>query len=194
MKSMKDLKRFSKEWWKNYFFYYKWHTLIALIAIVLIVGTVIDMATRVEPDIYLLFSGDYVLSDEDRDLLKSRCQQAISDINNDGQIMVQFVEIPLLLDSEKTDETTAASNHQMQMQFATGEQHIYVLDRQLFQLYDGQELLDKDTLCVETKDSPFFEGTALAERDAIMVTRVKRHDFESDFTTSQQLIDYWNDK
>lgn len=191
MKSIKDLKRFSKEWWKNFFFYYKWHLIVGVIAIVLIVSTIVSNVTRVTPDLYILFSGDYVLTEEDSSLLQERITGCITDINNDGKTVTQFIEIPLKLDSEKVDQTTAASNLQMQMQFATGEQHILVLDRQLFELYNGQELLDTETLCVETKDCALFEGTTLAERDALMVTRVKRHDYESDFTTSQQLIDYW---
>ena len=191
MKTVKDLKRFSLEWWKNFFFYYKWHVIIGLVALLLIVATVWSNVTRVEPDLYVLFSGDFVLTEEDYEILQSRMKMAISDINRDNRTTVQFVEGPLRLDTEKVDETTAPSNYQMQMQFATGEQHIYVLDRELFYLYDGQGLLDTKTLCVETKESPLFEGTSLSQRDAVMVTRVKRHDFESDFTTSQELIDYW---
>lgn len=194
MKSMKDLKPFSREWWKNFIFYYKWHVIIAVVAIALIAGTIVSNVTRVEPDLYVLFSGDYVLLEDDRNLLQSRMEEAISDVNGDGKIAAQLTEVPLKLDSEKVDETTAASNYQMQMQFMTGEQHILVLDRELFNLYHGQGLLDTDTLCVETKDCALFDGTAVAERDAVMVTRVKRHDFESDFTTSQQLIDYWVSK
>lgn len=188
---MKDLKRFSKEWWKNFIFYYKWHVIIGVVAIALIVSTIYGAVTKVTPDLYILFSGDYVLSEDDSATLKARMEEAISDVNGDGKIRAQLVEIPLKLDSEKVDETTAASNLQMQMQFATGEQHILVLDRELFNLYNDQGVLDTETLCVETKDCALFEGTALAERDTLMVTRGKRHDFESDFTTSQQLIDYW---
>lgn len=191
MKSIKDLKRFSKDWWKNLFFYYKWHALIGLVALVLIVGTVVRTVTRVEPDLYVLFSGDYALLEEERTLLKDRMAQAISDVNGDEKIAVELIEIPLKLDSEHVDETTAASNLQMQTQFVTGEQHIYVLDRELYNLYYGQGMLDPDTLYVETATSPLFQGTSLAERDAVMVTRVKRHDYESDFTSSQQLIDVW---
>ncbi len=191
MKSINDLKRFSKEWWKNFFFYYKWHLIVGVIAIVLIVSTIVSNVTQVKPDLYILFSGDYVLTEEDSALLQERITGCITDINHDGKTVAQFIEIPLLLDSEKVDQTTAASNLQMQMQFATGEQHILVLDRELFNLYHGQELLDPATLYVETGSSPLFEGTTLANRDAVMVTRAKRHDYESDFTTSQQVIDAW---
>ncbi len=191
MKSMQDLKRFSKEWWKNYWFYYKWHTVIVLAALMMIIFTIASAVTKVEPDVTLCFSGDYVLTESDYNLLQERITSCIADINQDGKTVARFVEIPLKLDSEKVDETTAASNHQMQMQFVTGEQHILVLDRELFRLYDSQGLLDTHTLYLETPTASLFEGTSLALRDAIMVTRVKRHDYESDFTTSQQIIDAW---
>lgn len=188
---MKDLKRFSPEWWKNYWFYYKWHTLIAVISVCLIVGSVYSALTRVTPDFSILFSGNFVLSEADHDTLISRAEMAISDVNHDKKTVAQFLEIPLKLDSEHVDETTAASNVQMQMQFATGEHHILVLDRELFDFYNAQDLLDTDTLCIDTKDCPFFEGTELAQMDAVMVTRHKRRDYESDFTTSEQFINYW---
>lgn len=194
MKSMKDLKRFSKEWWKNFWFYYKWHLLIGVIVIVAITATAVDMANRVHPDIYILFSGDYTLTEEDTAILKERVEETITDVNGDGEIIANFIQIPLKLNSENVDETTAASTAQMQHQFVTGDQHIYVLDRELFNLYYSQYLLDIDTLMEETATNPLFEGTSLAERDAVMVTRYKRADMESDFTTSQQMIDRWATK
>ncbi len=194
MKSMKDLKRFSKEWWKNFWFYYKWHLLIGVIAIVAVTATVVDMVNRVEPDIYILFSGDYILTEEDNAILKERVEATITDVNNDGKIVANFIQIPLKLDSEGVDETTAASNVQMQAQFVTGEQHILVLDRELYNLYYSQCLLDTEKLLEETATNPLFEGTSLANRDAVMVTRYQRADMESDFTTSQQMIDRWATK
>lgn len=194
MKSINDLKRFSKEWWKNFWFYYKWHLLVGVIVIVAITATAVDMATRVHPDIYILFSGDYVLTEEDSTILKERVESTITDVNGDGTVVAKFIQIPLKLDSENVDETTAASNVQMQQQFVTGNQHIYVLDRELFNLYYSQYLLDIDTLMEETGSNPLFEGTSLANRDAVMVTRYKRADMESDFTTSQQMIDRWATK
>ena len=194
MKSIKDLKRFSKEWWKNFWFYYKWYLFIGAIVIVAVTVTAIDMANRVEPDIYILFAGDYVLMEEDTAILKERVESTITDVNQDGKIVANFIQIPLKLDSEGVDETTAASNVQMQQQFVTGKQHILVLDRELFNLYYSQYLLDTEKLMEETPSNPLFEGTSLANRDAVMVTRYQRADIESDFTTSQQMIDRWATK
>ena len=194
MKSINDLPRFSKEWWRNLYFYYKWHIMVGVVAFVLIFGTVFSQLTRIEPDIYILFSGDFVLTEEDHNILESRIKPVISDVNQDHKTEVKLIEVPLRLNSEQVDETTPASNLQMQMQFVTGEQHILVLDRTLFDLYNSQGLLDTETLLVSTKENALFQGTTLEEKDALMVTRVKRHDYESDFTTSRELIDYWKDK
>ncbi len=194
MKSTKDLKRFSKEWWQNLWFYYKWYFFIGVIATAIIVGVTVDNLTRIKPDICILFSGDFVLLEEDSAILKERIESTITDVNGDGRVVAQLIEIPLKLDSERVDETTAASNVQMQQQFVTGQQHIYVLDRELYNLYYSQYLLDPQTLMEETSSNPLFEGTSLANRDAVMVTRYKRADMESDFTTSQQVIDRWATK
>lgn len=194
MQSINDLKRFSKEWWKNFWFYYKWHMFIGLIVVVAIVATVVDMSNRVDPDIYILFSGEYMLTEEDTAILKERVESTITDVNGDGEIIATFIQIPLKSSSSGVDETTAASNVQMQTQFVTGQQHIMVLDRELFNRYYSQCLLDTEKLMEETMTNPLFEGTSLANRDAVMVTRYERADMESDFTTSQQMIDRWATK
>lgn len=189
MKQMKDLKKFSKEWWKNFWFYYKWHLIIGVIAIVLVVGTIIDKAKQVKPDIHILFSGDYTLTTEDEATLKERFEASITDINGDGKVFARILYIPFSMEKSKFDESTGPANQQIQAQFVTGDQHIYILDRPLFNRFNSQGLLDPNTLFETTADNPLFEGTLLAEKDLVMVTRVKRHDMESDFTTSQQVID-----
>lgn len=194
MKSMKDLKRFSPEWWQNLWFFYKWHFLVGLIVVVAVVLTVIGSINRVEPDIHILFAGDYVLTEEDTAILKERIESTITDVNGDGKTVAQFLEISIKLDTERTDESTAPNFQQLRNQFVTGKQHILVLDRELFNLFYNQALIDTETLFEMTSSNPLFEGTNLANRDALMVTRYKRQDIESDFTTSQQVIDRWATK
>ncbi len=194
MKTMKDLKHFSPEWWQNLWFFYKWHFLVGLLVLVTVVVTIVGAVNRIEPDIHILFAGDYVLTEEDTAILKERIESTITDVNGDGRVVAQFVEISLKLDTERTDETTAPNLQQLRNQFITGKQHILVLDRELFNLYYSQALIDTETLFEMTSSNPLFEGTNLANRDALMVTRYKRQDIESDFTTSQQVIDRWATK
>lgn len=194
MKTMKDLKHFSLEWWQNLWFFYKWHFLVGLLVLVTVVVTIVGAVNRIEPDIHILFAGDYVLTEEDTAILKERIESTITDVNGDGRVVAQFVEISLKLDTERTDETTAPNLQQLRNQFITGKQHILVLDRELFNLYYSQALIDTETLFEMTSSNPLFEGTNLANRDALMVTRYKRQDIESDFTTSQQVIDRWATK
>lgn len=189
MKSLKHLKRFSKEWWQNVWFYYKWYMIIGVCLVALLANTIFYSFTRVEPDLHVLFGGDFALLDEDKRILTERLEDAITDVNNDGKTVARLHVISLSIDKEKFDETTAGSNQQLQTQFITGQQHIYVLDFVNFNRFYAQGLLDPDTLFELTKDNPLFEGTSLAQQDLIMITRVKRHDMESNFTTSQQIID-----
>ncbi|MBR5240240.1 MAG: hypothetical protein IKW04_06680 [Clostridia bacterium] len=191
MKSMKDLKRFSKEWWQNLWFYYKAHIIIGIIAAIVLAFTFHSCATQVKPDIYILFGGDFILTDEDYQILEERVKETITDVNGDGRITVNFIEIPIILETEYLNEATPVANEQLRNQFITGEQHIYVFDRVNFNRFYMQELLDPYTLFEYTAQNPLFEGTSLANQDLVMVTRYKRADMESDFTTSQQMIDRW---
>lgn len=188
MKSMKDLKPFTKEWWTNYWFYYRWHTIAGLFALVLIVGTAVDMLTKVKPDISLCFAGEFLLSDEESSLLTERVKQAVTDINGDGEVNVEFLEM-VMNAGQAQDEMQMANQQKLYLQFAAGDSYLFVLDRDLFEVYDEQNLFDKSGICVETKDCALFEGTQLLQRDAVLVTRWKRQDKDFDYTTTQQLID-----
>ena len=191
MQTMKNLKRFSKEWWQNLWFYYKWHMLIGAIVVIAIVTTVVGLNSRVEPDIHVMFAGDFALTAEDQRILTERIQNSITDINGDGQVVARLHIISLSLDKDKHDESTAANNQQLQMQFVTGSQHIYIFDSFNFNRFYNQGLLDPDTLFEFTAENPLFEGTTLSNLDLVMVTREKRLQSEVDFTPSQQLIDCW---
>lgn len=188
MKTMKDLKPFSREWWHNYWFYYKWQTIAVAFALILLVYTIVDTITKVHPDLSVCFAGNYMLSETDYATLQERMKASITDTNGDGQNAVEFMEI-YLADSETPDEMQMANQQKLYLQFAAGDSYLFVMDRALFEAYDAQELLDKDTLCVETKNCSLFEGTQLAGMDAVMVTRYQRMDKDVDFTSTRQIIE-----
>jgi hypothetical protein len=48
---------------RNLIYYYKWHAIIALVAIGLIVSTIVSMVNKVEPDLRILVTGDVYIAD-----------------------------------------------------------------------------------------------------------------------------------
>lgn len=67
---------------RNFFYYYKYHILIGLVALIVIVFTVKGCVERVDPDFTTVFIGQ--ISYTDTDLLYNQIKEAVPDIKEPG--------------------------------------------------------------------------------------------------------------
>ena len=185
MKQMKDLKRFSKEWWNNYWFYYKWHTIAGVVALALIIGTIVEVVNRVNPDIDIMIASQYMFSDEQLEAIKAGVSDVISDINNDDLKTVQIMSLNTSL--EPKDEMQAAAREKLYLEFAAGDSFIFFMDKGLFDIYN------KEDLFIELKDGQsyiyakqFFD---FMTDDIVMCVRVQRVNEKTNYQNVQQFID-----
>jgi len=185
LKQMKDLKRFSKEWWNNYWFYYKWHTIAGLFVLALIIGTIVDVVTRINPDIDIMVASQYVFADEHVEEIKAKISEIIEDTNNDGRKTVQMSL--LNTSTEPKDEMQIASQQKLYLEFAAGDSFIFFMDRELYEVYNG------DDLFIELKDGQSFvyakEIFDFMTDDMVMCVRVQRTKEKADYENTQRVID-----
>ena len=185
MKQMKDLKRFSKEWWTNYWFYYKWHTIAGIFVVILAIGTIVDVVTRVKPDIDILFASQYAYSDENIENMKAEISNIIDDINNDGAKTVQLAT--LYTSIEPKDEMQVAALQKLDLEFAAGDSFIFIMDKPLFERSDGNDLF------VELKDGKNYilakEVFDFLNEDMVICVRVQRSNEKADYSNTQKLLD-----
>ena len=185
MKQMKDLKKFSPEWWNNYWFYYKWHTIAAVFVLVLVIGTIIDVVTRVKPDIDITIASKYIYSEEQLSEIETKISDLIDDINNDGVKKVQLFSLNTT--AQPGDEMQAAAREKLYLEFAAGDTFIFFMDKDLFDIYN-----DDDLFIELTSGQNFINAKEVFEfmsEDTIMCVRAQRFKEKADYTNTQKLLD-----
>jgi hypothetical protein len=79
-----------KKKWDNYWYYYKIHTIVAVIAIIVVAYLVRQCATRVDPDVvFVVATQNPVLTSEQQTAMQDYLQKLTADVNKDGKKVVQ---------------------------------------------------------------------------------------------------------
>ncbi len=150
------MKKFLK-WLDNFWYHYKWHTLIiTFFAAILVIG-VVQMAKKTDPDITLLYAGPAILTEEGIEELEKTFASALSsDTNGDGEKVVRATNVVLLSDEqlkEKQEEAAAEGDslyydvslrssafEQIKNWLITGEMLLCLLDPYVYERFAGQDL------------------------------------------------------
>ena len=83
--SLKDNKVF--KWLDNYWYHYKWHTIITLFFVIIAIVCIVQMVKKTEPDAIITYAGGYAFEVDDTKNLQEFFKTKISsDLNNDGKI------------------------------------------------------------------------------------------------------------
>lgn len=86
-----------KTWVANYWYHYKWHTLIALFFIIVFTIMIVQSTTRKDSDIYIIYAGPKILSESEVTAIKDSFEQIMdTDYNGDGTNNVQILDLILM--------------------------------------------------------------------------------------------------
>lgn len=174
-----------KKWLENYWYHYKWTTIVAVFLILVIgIGT-FQMCTKEEYDIDILYTGPAILNEEQKRALATAFESVIPDeYDGDGGKTVMINDITILSDEqigEKEAEAKAENDSlyydynsrddaisQVRTLIMTGETVICLMDDFMYQKYKSQnafvpltEVLGSkpeyavDEYSVHLKDTPF---------------------------------------
>ncbi len=122
-----------KEFWKNYWFYYRIHTIVGAIVLLLIISTIIGIVTRVNPDITVLHIGTGVFPDGQNAQVTSYLSEKTPDLNEDGKQVADFQT--LLFNQEVDPQMAFAAMTKADLEFAGGEFTIALVDESIAQRY-----------------------------------------------------------
>ena len=148
-----DLPQYTvKQKLENYWYHYKWHTIVALFLIFAITISVLQFCSKTEYDAYLMYAGPYDATvSETRDIVSS-LESVSDDYNGDGEINIGFLNL-FMMTSKQIEERNAVGDgytvntklvsdntgvfHQ---EIQTGEVVIFLLDPSWFDfLYSETE-------------------------------------------------------
>lgn len=125
-------KRFSKKWWSNIWYYYRFHFL-AILFIGAIVGYgIYDQVTKIEPDISVDYFGYQSFTEEQLMGIHNFIQAKGKDINGDGKVSMVFY--PNAYSPSAKDEQSLGMGQKLDLEIAAGEPVIFLFDKPCFDL------------------------------------------------------------
>lgn len=189
MKAFKDLKPFTKEWYVNYWMYYKWHTIGVLFLLIVVVTSIVDAVNKVHPDINISIVTEYGVADDQKELLKKTIENSISDINKDGKKVAEIQVINASLNPK--DEMQMAANQKLYLEFAAGEGFIFIMDKPLFDVYNKQDIfmpIKNNESFIPTNEVSILRETAFKSDKFVFAVRHKRAKEDEKFKTTEEIL------
>lgn len=127
---------------ENYWYHYKWHTLIVLFFVVFITIMAAQMCSKESDDIYVLYAGPVSVTSEQRIEIESAFSQLMpKDYDGDGKKSVDFLDILLMTDEELrvayengynayylNGSTMESNKESLTMQALAGDYVIFLID------------------------------------------------------------------
>ena len=191
-----------KEKLSNYWFYYKWHTVIGILVLAFVVTTLAECAKTTEPDFKMAYAGyEYIPTDN----FQNDMSNLIGDVNGDGKEYV-FCDNVVMPETIRTDEDFQL-NQKLMILFIDGSTRLFILDRDFVDAYaelfeDLSDIVSEDKLenafeyenqkiAVSTLDCPILEKYALARENLYVgILSVAENDIENalKFKTAVEVI------
>ena len=125
-----------KKWWENYWFYYKKHTIIGAIVLVLLAFILHDSLTREKFDVTVVYATSEATIAEQEEVIAEILKQYAADYNGDGKVTVEVDVESLPLNDELGSELFTAMQTRFAGEMAVGEKSIYIMDKTLYDYYD----------------------------------------------------------
>ena len=142
-----------KEKLENFWYHYKWHTIVGAVVIVIAVIVLSQLLTKPKYDAHILYAGDTKISSTsvDGDLphyqrLLSTLKKVVGDENGDGNIDISLQALYALtesqlagISSDKTAEISLAltDSETLESVLVVGEYYVCFLSEELFRQYDA---------------------------------------------------------
>ena len=119
---------FTKAWWSNVWYYYKWHALVILCLLIALFSMLISCITRVEPDLRVLIVSDVATSEEDEQAFIKKYSQFIEDANDDGKksISVSLIQFSNFTSPTMNPELETASEVKLRAELISGEAQLII--------------------------------------------------------------------
>ncbi len=89
------------KWFENFWYHYKFHTIVGIVALITLTICITQIATRDEHDYQILYAGPQVIALQDRAYMEDAVEEIVDDYNGDGKIVISFDDIVMLSPEEQ---------------------------------------------------------------------------------------------
>ena len=88
------------KWFDNYWYHYKWHTIVGAFVAVFLVIVIGQMASKEKVDVYIMYAGPKSFTPAVIHEIEDAFEDIMPDLNGDGKKIVQFTDIMYLTDKK----------------------------------------------------------------------------------------------
>lgn len=131
--------KFTREWWKYFWDYYKVHTIVTVILVAAVALTVYSKVTAPKYDLTLCYAGASVLNEQTEEAIRKEASKITPDVNESGDSLCDFYQMSFPVDDLK-DEFAMAMHTKMQLSLAGDEIYLYILDKSHLEFYATEKL------------------------------------------------------
>ena len=134
-------KLFTKKWWEYFWDYYKIHTIVIAVIVLLAGTTVYQSVTDPEYDFNALYAGEYDLIDENAEILRQRMSEFVTDTDGDGKDGVALNRISFVNGTEDP-QVEYVSAMRMQLEVTDENSILFIFDDTKAQYFIGTSEMD----------------------------------------------------
>ena len=183
-------------WLDNYWYHYKWHTILISFAAVFLIVCVTQFATKEKVDAYVMYAGEKSFSVSELYSMEDAFEMVATDYNDDGKKTVKMTDITVMTDeqikeNQKKAEEAGNSDYYVDMQYMKDMQ-----DKFKMQLTAGEAylcLLSPEMYALDYEAGMYMTLSELGISSEIAVDdtaiRFKDTDFAQFFTVFQKVPD-----
>lgn len=128
-------KRFTKEWWSYYWMYYKWHTIVGIVALLAVLITAVQCAQTVDYDLYSLYIPPAAYDEARVAHISEQLAQSIDDMTGDGRALVNGSVIALSSITNVANDYDLAMVQKAYMELQVGDSYLFIINGNLMQEY-----------------------------------------------------------
>lgn len=141
-------KRFTSEWWSYFWEYYKWHTIAAATAIILIAVTAVQCATKEKYDMTVVYGGTQNFDETATETMEQLFEKYSEDSDGNGEVNIFFMPCTIT-NQENYDEYTYAMQTKLDLSMQDEGTFLYLfgkdeLDIMLKRGESGESFLSVD--------------------------------------------------
>jgi hypothetical protein len=129
------------KWLDNFWYHYKWPTIIIAFFAVVFAVCISQMITRESYDLYVRYVGNSVITETQYKDMEGSLELTGGDINGDGEKAANFAQVPYVSDDEnpyKNDINADARETMAGM--IVQPYYIYIMDKGAYEIFKGENI------------------------------------------------------
>ena len=150
-------KAFTREWFSYVWDYYKYHILISVALIVILVISTVQIITSVKYDTNINFIAESVIATEKAEEIAALCAKNSDDLNNNGRVDISFTQLNFTPQNRQNGEMLAALYSKRDAVFSSNDELVFIVD----------EIMRDETLEMKSTKNMFYEVSEWTKEDSL---------------------------